>query len=85
MKAFCSTSDGHIYGLPRLRVDMTDRLTRSFVNKVWLENLGLEVPTTIDEYYEFSQHFKNQDANGNGDTNDEIPLCIPQHPVAIRD
>ena len=34
MKAFCSTSDGHIYGLPRLRVDMTDRLTRSFVNKV---------------------------------------------------
>lgn len=41
MKAFCSTSDGHIYGLPRLRVDMTDRLTRSFVNKVWLENLGL--------------------------------------------
>lgn len=50
MKAFCSTSDGHIYGLPRLRVDMTDRLIRSFVNKVWLENLGLEVPTTIDEY-----------------------------------
>ncbi|MFQ9395260.1 MAG: extracellular solute-binding protein [Lachnospiraceae bacterium] len=74
MKAFCSTSDGHIYGLPRLRVDMTDRLTRSFVNKVWLENLGLEVPTTIDEYYDVLTAFKNQDANGNGDTNDEIPL-----------
>ena len=74
MKAFCSTSDGHIYGLPRLRVDMTDRLTRSFVNKVWLENLGLEVPTTIVEYYDVLTAFKNQDANGNGDTDDEIPL-----------
>ena len=74
MKAFCSTSDGHIYGLPRLRVDMTDRLTRSFINKVWLENLGLEVPTSINEYYDALVAFKNQDANGNGDTDDEIPL-----------
>ena len=31
-------------------------------------------PTTIDEYYEVLKAFKEQDANGNGDPDDEIPL-----------
>lgn len=76
MKAFCTNSEGNIYGLPRLRVDMTDRLTRSFINKQWLENLNLEAPTSIEEYYEVLKAFKEQDANGNGDPNDEIPLLF---------
>lgn len=74
LEAYCTTSDGHIYGLPKLRVDMTDRLTRSFINKQWLDNLGLDVPTSIDEYYAALVAFKEQDANGNGDPDDEIPL-----------
>ena len=40
----------------------------------WLENLNLEVPTTIDELYTVLKAFKEQDANGNGDPNDEIPM-----------
>ena len=52
MKAYCTTSEGNIYGLPRMKVDMTDRLTRSFINRQWLENLNLEVPATLDEYYD---------------------------------
>lgn len=76
LKAFCTTADGHIYGLPKLRVDMTDRLTRSFVNRQWLENLGLSMPTSIDEYYDVLVAFKEQDANGNGDPNDEVPLLF---------
>lgn len=76
LEAFCTTSDGHIYGLPKLRVDMTDRLTRSFINKQWLENLGLSMPTSIDEYYDVLVAFKEQDANGNGDPNDEVPLLF---------
>lgn len=66
LEAYCTTSDGHIYGLPKLKVDMTDRLTRSFINKQWLDNLGLSMPTSIDEYYEVLVAFKEQDANGNG-------------------
>ena len=76
LEAYCTTSDGHIYGLPKLKVDMTDRLTRSFINKQWLDNLGLTMPTSIDEYYDVLVAFKEQDANGNGDPDDEIPLLF---------
>ena len=40
----------------------------------WLEQLGMEMPTTLDEAYEVLKAFKEQDANGNGDPNDEIPF-----------
>ena len=76
LEAYCTTSDGHIYGLPKLKVDMTDRLTRSFINTQWLDNLGLSMPTSIDEYYDVLVAFKEQDANGNGDPDDEIPLLF---------
>lgn len=36
------------------------------INQDWLDNLGLEVPTTIDEYYEVVKAFKEQDPDGNG-------------------
>ena len=47
-----------------------------YINKVWLDNLNLEVPTTMEEYYNVLKAFKEQDANGNGDPNDEIPYTF---------
>ena len=47
-----------------------------YINKTWLDNLGLQVPTTIEEYYDVLKAFKEQDANGNGDPNDEIPYTF---------
>jgi putative aldouronate transport system substrate-binding protein len=47
---------------------------RMFVNKEFLKNVNLAYPATIDEFRNMLRAFKNQDANGNGDTNDEIPL-----------
>lgn len=44
------------------------------IRKDWLDRLGLEVPTTVDEMYNVLKAFKEQDANGNGDPNDEIPF-----------
>ena len=44
------------------------------IRKDWLDRLGLEVPATIDELYTVLKAFKEQDANGNGDPSDEIPL-----------
>jgi putative aldouronate transport system substrate-binding protein len=44
------------------------------IRKDWLDRLNLAVPTTIDELYTVLKAFKEQDANGNGDPNDEIPL-----------
>ena len=47
---------------------------RAWINTTWLENLDLEMPTTPDELYNVLKAFKEQDANGNGDPNDEIPM-----------
>lgn len=74
LESFLTTEDGHIYGMTQLKTDMTDRLMRTFIKKDWLENLGLEAPTTLDEFYDMLVAFKEQDANGNGDTTDEIPM-----------
>jgi putative aldouronate transport system substrate-binding protein len=56
------------------------------IRKDWLDRLGLEVPTTMDELYTVLTAFKEQDANGNGDPNDEIPLTscnwwLTNHPM----
>jgi len=46
---------------------------QAYINKVWLDNLGLEVPTTTDELYDVLVAFRDQDPNGNG-IQDEIPM-----------
>lgn len=46
-----------------------------FINIAWLEKLGLEMPTTADEYYEVLKAFKTQDPNGNGEA-DEIAITF---------
>ncbi|MFI3212490.1 MAG: extracellular solute-binding protein [Eubacteriales bacterium] len=67
--------DGGIYTLPNVNGRTVSRTTGiHYINKTWLDNLGLEVPTTTEEYYEVLTAFKEQDANGNGDPNDEIPF-----------
>ncbi len=38
----------------------------------WLDNVGAEVPTTIDEWYDVLVAFRDLDPNGNGEQ-DEIP------------
>ncbi|MBQ4580373.1 MAG: hypothetical protein IJA83_06900 [Clostridia bacterium] len=43
------------------------------LRKDWLENVGAEVPTTIEEWYDVLTLFKEGDPNGNGEL-DEIPL-----------
>jgi len=49
-----------------------------FINKTWLDQLGLDMPTTTDELYEVLCAFRDNDLNGNGDTTDEIPLSYAQ-------
>lgn len=37
------------------------------INKGWLDKVGLDVPTTIEEFYEVAKAFKEQDPDGNGE------------------
>lgn len=67
--------DGHIYIMPAFDTPGRDMIVKSgFINDKWLENLGLERPTTVDELYNCLVAVRDNDANGNGDANDEIPL-----------
>ncbi len=45
-----------------------------WINQKWLDNLGLTMPTTTEEFEQVLLAFKEQDANGNGDPSDEIPM-----------
>ena len=47
---------------------------RAWINQTWLDNLGLDYPETTEEFVNVLRAFKEQDANGNGDPNDEIPM-----------
>lgn len=73
-KVLATTIDGKIYGTPKFQGKWPSTNTVMFINKVWLDNLKLEVPTTYTEFKNVLTAFKEQDANGNGDPNDEIPL-----------
>ena len=74
MRRDLTTTDGHIYALSTLSTAKTN-FNHFFINQQWLKNLGLETPTTIDEYTDVLRAFKNGDPNGNGKA-DEIPLSL---------
>lgn len=51
------------------------------VNKEWLNNVDIEFkngkyPTDTQEFLKMLQAFRDQDANGNGDSKDEIPFGV---------
>lgn len=73
-KVLATTMEGKIYATPKFQGKWPGTNTVMLLNKVWLDNLGLEVPTTLSELKTVLTAFKEQDANGNGDPNDEIPL-----------
>jgi putative aldouronate transport system substrate-binding protein len=74
LKKIATFPDGNMYSLSKNLPLRPKSCNQPIINKVWLDNLGLEVPTTIDELYTVLKAFKEQDANGNGDPNDEIPI-----------
>lgn len=76
-KAYHTTEDGAIYSLANLSVYEGQRAQPLvYINKVWLDNVNMEVPETVEDLYTVLKAFKEQDANGNGDPNDEIPLSF---------
>ena len=54
-----------------------------WIYQPWLDALGLEMPTTTDEFEQVLLAFKEQDPNGNGQA-DEIPLSTTMSARAGR-
>jgi putative aldouronate transport system substrate-binding protein len=71
-----TSPNGKIYGLPAVFTDDYHITMRQklWIDKSWLTRLGLKMPTATDELYAVAKAFKEKDANGNGDPNDEIPM-----------
>jgi|SRR5690554_983835 len=66
--------DGNLYCVPMLSAIRTSM--GYCIRQDWLDRLGLKPPVTIDDWYEVLKAFKENDANGNGDPNDEVPLFL---------
>ncbi len=74
IKAAITAPDGEIYCLPTNKDNPSDSVSPLlWINQEWLDKLGLEMPTTTDEFVAVLRAFKTQDPNGNGIA-DEIPL-----------
>lgn len=75
MEAVCTNRDGRIYSLPKkLPLRPTVCGDEMYINKEWLDNLGLSMPTTYKELEECLVAFATQDADGDGDPTNEIPI-----------
>ncbi|MGI6254357.1 MAG: extracellular solute-binding protein [Acutalibacter sp.] len=78
-RQLATTPSGHIYGFlgryESLKENSGDGI--QIINKAWLDKVGLDVPTTLDEFTEVLRAFKEQDPNGNGQA-DEIPYCFSE-------
>lgn len=73
--AITDPNNGEIYSIPgwSLTTGMDGVACGAAINKTWLDKLGLEMPTTIDELHDVLVAFRDNDPNGNG-KKDEIPL-----------
>jgi putative aldouronate transport system substrate-binding protein len=66
--------DGSIYDLPAFVSAKRDLFgAPSYINKQWIQNLGLSMPKNLDELYTVLKAFKEKDPNQNG-KQDEIPI-----------
>lgn len=73
LKKICTFPDGNMYSLGKTLPCRPETCNQPIINKTWLDKLGLQVPTTIDELEQVLIAFKTKDPNGNGKA-DEIPI-----------
>ncbi|WP_337101128.1 ABC transporter substrate-binding protein [Paenibacillus sp. YIM B09110] len=70
------TDDGDIYGFPFIRMDDRQKVFFGPMMRAdWLQKVGLEAPTTIEEWEKVLTAFRDGDPNENGQK-DEIPFLL---------
>ncbi len=71
------TPSGEIYYIPYI-YDIFNNSRCLMMNMGFLDSLGMkeEDIKTLDDYYNYLVNVKKNDANGNGDASDEIPLFM---------
>ena len=67
------SSDGKMYQIGWIIPQNINVNGHLFINETWLKNLGLELPTTLEDFEKCLIAIRDGDADGDGDTTDEIP------------
>ena len=75
LRAITTYPDGGIYSFAHVLPGRPVALGQPVINTVWLNNLGLAAPTSLDELANVLRAFRDNDPNGNG-VNDEIPYTF---------
>ena len=73
-KVLATNLDGNIFATPKFQGKWPATTSVMFINQQWLDALSLEMPTTFSELKTVLEAFRDEDANGNGDATDEVPL-----------
>ena len=72
------TDDGTLYGFPLLRYNQSMKGVWGYIiREDWVKKLGLEMPVTVEDFYNTLVAFRDKDPNGNGEK-DEIPFSGPK-------
>lgn len=66
--------NGRLYGIPEMQ-NSYDSVSMMWIRADWLENLGLEVPTTVEDFVEVAHAFTYEDPDQNG-VDDTYGLAI---------
>jgi len=72
--------DDVVYGIPLSQV----RLSAMMVRQDWLDALGLEVPTTLDEFYEVAVAFTKNDPDGDGQDDTVALAATMAFPATVQ-
>lgn len=67
-------ADGHIYYIPT--VSSIQGSQSMMVRQDWLDELNMDVPETWEDWLALWRGIRDNDLNGNGDSEDEIPLAL---------
>ena len=66
---------GAFFALPTVSFEtFDDQQSMIYINKTWLERVGMDAPTNIEELAAVCKAFLEKDANGDGDATNEIPM-----------
>ena len=74
-----TSADGHVYSINTVSENAYFMPYSFVIRKDWLDRLELDEPETIDDWMTVLRAFRDEDADGDGDPNNEIPFSVGGH------
>jgi len=85
----CRGADGKLYALPSINecihcryANNTQLYYQPFMLK-YMKDTGKQIPATLDDFTAYLRWVRDNDVNGNGNKNDEIPLAFGVNSIRV--